>query len=83
MTVVSFSMIKGSKKTLIQSSLHFLLFCGLRNFGPFGITSLSDIITKTRPCNKQRLKLQISLEKNDIFNIFAQNIDGYMLEPPL
>ena len=28
--------------------------------------------------------MKIPLEKNDIFNIFAQNIDcGYTLEPPL
>ena len=46
-------------------------------------------ITKTSPCNIQRFfffsckKLKISPEKkNDIFNIFAQNIDhGYTLEP--
>ena len=31
----------------------------------------------------QHQKLKISLEKFDIFLIFAQNIDcGYMLEPP-
>ena len=45
-------------------------------------------ITKTHPCNIQRIFSQAKTEnfigKNlDVFNIFAQNIDcGYMLEPP-
>ena len=48
----------------------------------------SFYITKTRPCNKQIFfcsnneKFQWK-KKNDIFLIFAQNIDcGHTLEPP-
>ena len=46
-------------------------------------------ITKTCPCNIQRIFLnskkgKFHWKKFDIFNIFAQNIDcGYMLEQPL
>ena len=49
--------------------------------------SLSDI-TKTCPCNIQKFFSVVKNEnfirkKNDIFLIFAQNIDcGYKLEPP-
>ena len=49
-------------------------------------------ITKTCPCNIQRFFSPVKIinfirekypEKNDIFLIFAQNIDcGYTLEPP-
>ena len=44
-------------------------------------------ITKTCPCNAkiffQQSNLKLSLEKNDIFDIAAENIDcGYTLEPP-
>ena len=53
-----------------------------------GRTQVAQItITKTCPCNIQRsylkIKLKISLEKFDIFLIFAENIDcGYTLEQP-
>ena len=40
----------------------------------------ASYITKTCPCNTHRFFLK---KKNDIFIIFAQNIDcGYTLEPP-
>ena len=46
------------------------------------------VITKTCPCNKQRVFSAVKIDKFhdktvDIFNIFSQNIDsGYTLEPP-
>ena len=41
-------------------------------------------ITKTCPCNKQKFLENFQLKKKeDIFLIFAQNINcGYTLEPP-
>ena len=49
-----------------------------------------DHILKTCPCNIQRFfsyhifkNCKFHWKKNDLFNIFAQNIDcGYKLEPP-
>ena len=48
-----------------------------------------DVIVKTCPCKKKKTylfsaeKLNISPEKNDIFNIFAQKLDRECtLEPP-
>ena len=52
------------------------------------IAQMSDNITKTCPCNTQGFFSPVKIEnfmrkKNNIFLIFAQNIDcGYTLEPP-
>ena len=52
------------------------------------LSLLSFCITKTCPCMQYTeifspVKIENSMRKNDIFLIFAQNIDcGYTLEPP-
>ena len=72
------------------SSLFFLnKNCTLNKYKKIGkLASPLDIITKTCPCNMQRLFSAVKIENIIgnlfyIFNIIAQNIDcGYTLEPP-
>ena len=74
-------------KTIVNYILKVMKFNRIYNCGSLQITlyciSLRKLAHAINTDFFSAVKLEMSMEKNDIFNIFAQDIGcGYTLEPP-